>query len=55
MAWQETRVLDERLSFISEVLEGVYSMSEGWRFLVNGEKMAGRHEDGIERHRRQMQ
>jgi transposase InsO family protein len=28
MAWLETRVMDERIKFISEVLEGDYSMSE---------------------------
>jgi len=28
MAWQETCVLDERFKFVSEVLEGSYSMSE---------------------------
>src|SRR5512135_2805435 len=28
MAWQETRVMDERFKFVTEVLEGIYNMSE---------------------------
>jgi transposase len=28
MLWTETRIMDARLKFISEVLEGVYSMSD---------------------------
>ena len=28
MPWTETRIMDARLKFVSEVLEGIYSMSE---------------------------